>query len=81
MKKYSLLYSLVLLGLIAGKAMADPLLEKGHYLSQAGDCSACHTAPGGKPFAGGLPMTTPIGAIYSSNITPDKETGIEEYNY
>ncbi|MGB6976430.1 MAG: c-type cytochrome [Gammaproteobacteria bacterium] len=52
------------------------LIEEGEYLVKAGDCIACHTAPDGKPFAGGLPLTTPFGAIYSTNITPDRETGI-----
>jgi len=56
------------------------LIEKGRYLAVAADCVACHTAPQGKQFAGGLSMATPIGAIYSSNITPDKETGIGKYS-
>ncbi len=51
-------------------------LARGAYLARAGDCIACHTAPGGKPFAGGLKFDTPIGAIYSTNITPDARTGI-----
>lgn len=55
-------------------------LKSGEYLSRAGDCAACHTAPGGKPFAGGLKMTTPVGAIFSSNITPDKTSGIGDYS-
>jgi mono/diheme cytochrome c family protein len=41
-----------------------------------GDCIVCHTAKGGKPFAGGLPLATPFGTIYATNITPDVETGI-----
>lgn len=41
-----------------------------------GDCAVCHTAKGGKPFAGGLPLATPFGTIYATNITPDPETGI-----
>lgn len=57
------------------------LIKKGEYLARAGDCVACHTAAGGKPFAGGLPMGTPIGTIYSTNITPDKETGIGNYSF
>lgn len=56
-------------------------LSRGEYLARAGDCVACHTTEGGKPFAGGLKMTTPVGAIYSTNITPDKETGIGHYSY
>ncbi len=50
--------------------------EGGRYLALAGDCTACHTAAGGKPFAGGRPIASPIGAIYSTNITPDRESGI-----
>lgn len=56
------------------------LIEKGRYLADAGDCTACHTAKGGKPFAGGLPIASPIGTLYSSNITPDKATGIGGYS-
>ena len=53
---------------------ADPaLIEQGRYVAQASDCVACHTAKGGKAFAGGLAMQTPIGTIYSTNITPDKD--------
>ena len=56
------------------------LVKQGEYLARAGDCVACHTAKGGKPFAGGLAMETPIGVIYSTNITPDK-TGIGDYSF
>ncbi|MDY7789408.1 cytochrome c [Burkholderia ubonensis] len=55
---------------------ADALVARGAYLARAGDCVACHTASGGKPFAGGLKFDTPIGAIYSTNITPDPKTGL-----
>lgn len=51
-------------------------LAKGEYLARAGDCIACHTAREGKTFAGGLPMKTPFGTLYTSNITPDPSTGI-----
>ncbi|TAN03344.1 MAG: cytochrome c [Rhodanobacteraceae bacterium] len=54
-------------------------IQRGHYLAIAGDCVACHTAPGGKPYAGGLPVTTPIGPIFSTNITPSKKDGIGNY--
>src|SRR6478735_5990015 len=57
-------------------AQADPV-ARGEYLARAADCTACHTAPGGKPFAGGLPFKLPmIGTLYSTNLTPDKDTGI-----
>jgi mono/diheme cytochrome c family protein len=52
------------------------LVQRGEYLVHAADCSACHTARGGKPFAGGLAFHLPFGTIYSPNITPDKDTGI-----
>ncbi len=55
-------------------------VERGAYLARAGDCVACHSAPDGKPYAGGLAMISPIGIIYSTNITPDPETGIGAYN-
>jgi alcohol dehydrogenase (quinone), cytochrome c subunit len=56
------------------------MVEKGRYLAIAGDCGACHTVAGGRPFAGGLAMVSPIGIIYSSNITPDSDTGIGAYS-
>ena len=65
---------------ITAATSSDPLV-RGAYLARMGDCVACHTAPGGKPFAGGLPMETPIGTIYSSNITPDKTAGIGSYSF
>jgi len=55
------------------------LIQHGHYAAIAGDCVACHTAPGGKPFAGGLPLPTPIGNIIATNITPSKTAGIGNY--
>jgi mono/diheme cytochrome c family protein len=54
----------------------DALIEKGKYLATAGDCISCHTRPGGEEFAGGLPLKTPFGTIYTANITSDKDTGI-----
>ena len=55
------------------------MIEKGRYLAVASDCIACHSVKDGKPFAGGLGMETPLGTIYTSNITPDKDTGIGNY--
>jgi mono/diheme cytochrome c family protein len=59
---------------------SQELVQRGAYLTRAGDCIACHTAREGQPFAGGLPIDTPIGRIYSTNITPDLETGIGRYS-
>jgi mono/diheme cytochrome c family protein len=50
--------------------------EHGRYLVRAGDCMSCHTADNGAPFAGGRAVPTPFGTIYSTNITPDRVTGI-----
>jgi mono/diheme cytochrome c family protein len=62
---------------VSGAWAADAaLIAHGKYLATAGDCEACHTANGGKPFAGGQYMDTPFGAIATPNITPDNDTGI-----
>jgi alcohol dehydrogenase (quinone), cytochrome c subunit len=58
----------------------DKLVEAGRYVAVLGDCAACHTAPGGQAFAGGLAVASPIGNIYSTNITPDRATGIGAYS-
>jgi len=57
-------------------SFAPEQIAKGEALVGAGDCAACHTAKGGQRFAGGYAMKTPFGVIYSTNITPDPETGI-----
>lgn len=48
----------------------------GAYLTKAADCVACHTVKDDAPFAGGLPFDTPVGRVYSTNITPDQQHGI-----
>ena len=55
-------------------------IKRGEYLAHAGDCIACHTVRGGKPFAGGLPIPTPFGTLYTPNITPDDQTGIGKWS-
>jgi fructose 5-dehydrogenase cytochrome subunit len=55
------------------------LIKRGEYLAKAADCGACHTTPQGKPFAGGLAITSPVGTIYSTNITPSVDYGIGRY--
>ncbi len=57
-------------------AFDQALVRRGAELAAVGDCNTCHTAPGGKAFAGGLGLPTPFGTIYSTNITPDPDTGI-----
>jgi mono/diheme cytochrome c family protein len=62
-------------------ASFDPaLVKRGRELAAIGNCNDCHTVRGGKSFAGGLPVPTPFGTIYSSNITPDAETGIGRWS-
>ncbi|WP_069262872.1 cytochrome c [Paraburkholderia nodosa] len=56
------------------------LIKKGEYLARAGDCIACHTVRGGQMFAGGLPMATPFGTLYTPNITPDDQYGIGKWS-
>lgn len=60
------------------KRTPDPV--RGAYIATLGDCAGCHTAPSGKPLAGGLPFPTPVGVVYASNITPDRDHGIGGYD-
>lgn len=55
------------------------LVQRGEYLTRAADCVVCHTAVGGQPFAGGFAINLPFGTLYSTNITPDAQTGIGRY--
>ena len=57
-------------------AATPALIERGAYLARLGDCAACHSVPGKPAYSGGLRMAIPIGAIYTSNITPDSRNGI-----
>ncbi|WP_444814708.1 c-type cytochrome [Variovorax flavidus] len=56
------------------------VINRGEYLARAGDCIACHTAPGGQQFAGGRAMPTPFGNLYVPNITPDDQAGIGQWS-
>jgi mono/diheme cytochrome c family protein len=72
----------IMAAVFLASAIAVPALamDRAEYVARLGDCIACHSVPGGKPFAGGLKMGTPLGNIYSTNITPDKDTGIGDYS-
>jgi mono/diheme cytochrome c family protein len=83
----SLRAAILCLGTLAATAGASlaqdgsDLVARGRYLATAADCAACHTAPhGGAPFAGGYGIDTPLGKIFSTNITPSKEDGIGTYS-
>jgi mono/diheme cytochrome c family protein len=82
--KLNALLACVSLACISAQAdeTIDPaLIAQGEYLARAGDCVACHSSQGGKAFAGGLAMPTPIGTLYSTNITPAPKTGIGTYSF
>ncbi len=66
------------LALAQAPDQADEII-RGRYQAVLTDCAACHTAPGGKPLSGGLPLHTPFGDLVPPNITPDKETGIGDW--
>ncbi|KAA8551197.1 c-type cytochrome [Pseudomonas marginalis] len=62
-------------------ASVDPAqVSRGEYVARLSDCVACHSLPGKAPFAGGLEMATPLGAIHATNITPDRTHGIGTYS-
>ena len=81
MRRIILVCALVLFGTMPIRAQypdkqAFQTVEHGRYMAWAADCSACHTAPGGKLFAGGGSLETPFGTLLAPNITPDQQTGI-----
>lgn len=55
-------------------------IQRGARVVEAGDCAVCHTRPGGEYLAGGLPLVTPFGTLYSTNISPDAQTGIGQWS-
>jgi mono/diheme cytochrome c family protein len=61
---------------LVAPAATPAIIARGAYLARLGDCAACHSVPGKPAFSGGLRMGIPIGAIYTSNITPDSNNGI-----
>lgn len=69
----------ILAGAAHAQGPAPDVVARGKYLTDMGDCAACHTKEGGQRFAGGLVMNTPVGGLSTPNITPDKDTGIGTY--
>ena len=61
-------------------APSDSLIARGAYLARAGNCMTCHTARGGQSYAGGLGIATPFGTVFTSNLTPDANTGIGSWS-
>lgn len=70
--------------LVTGVARAEPpspeIIARGHSLTDAADCASCHTSDPAQPFAGGKRIDTPFGAVYTPNLTPDRETGIGSWS-
>ena len=68
------------------KQVSSPLANpgdqaaRGAYLARAGNCMSCQTARGGQDYAGGRPIATPFGDIYTSNLTPDDATGLGKWS-
>ncbi|MBM0509948.1 c-type cytochrome [Aeromonas hydrophila] len=79
-RSLTLTASAVLLALPAFTLQAAPAMSAGEYVAKLGDCAACHTSEASKPLAGGKGFPTPIGAVYATNITPDKTHGIGNYS-
>lgn len=67
--------------LLPAAVRAETEIERGEYLVRAANCVSCHTLPGAAVFAGGVPFPTDFGTIYSTNITPDKTTGIGAWTF
>ena len=65
---------------MASVRAAEPPADRGEYVARLANCVACHSVPNAAPFSGGLKMATPLGAIYATNITPDKTNGIGNYS-
>jgi mono/diheme cytochrome c family protein len=72
--------SLALFCCLLAPAHADSAVDRGRYLAILGDCQGCHTAPHQPAFSGGLPFTARFGTVYSTNITPDLQTGIGRWS-
>lgn len=78
------LAAISLSALTVSQALAQPEYDqvaRGRYIATLGDCTACHTADPEKPFAGGVKLNTPFGALVGANITPDPETGIGNWSF
>ncbi|MGN2253434.1 c-type cytochrome [Frateuria sp. GZRe12] len=65
----------------AAKLQEPALVARGAYLATIGDCAACHTAQGGKPYAGGRALPTPFGDVPAPNLTPDDATGLGQWSF
>lgn len=66
---------------LSAPVYSQSTIDRGRTLAAIGDCAVCHTAPGGAPNAGGRAMDTPFGTIYTTNLTPDADTGLGRWSF
>ncbi|MEJ8856983.1 molybdopterin cofactor-binding domain-containing protein [Variovorax robiniae] len=66
---------------VSASVYTQDTIERGRILAAIGDCAVCHTAPGGQPNVGGRAMETPFGTLYTTNLTPDRDTGIGQWSF
>ncbi|GAA4358245.1 molybdopterin-dependent oxidoreductase [Variovorax defluvii] len=66
---------------LSAPVYSQATIDRGRTLAAIGDCAVCHTAPDGAPNAGGRAMDTPFGTIYTTNLTPDAETGLGRWSF
>jgi len=66
---------------LSAPVYSQATIERGRALAAIGDCAVCHTTPGGTPNAGGRAMETPFGTIYTTNLTPDADTGLGRWSF
>lgn len=66
---------------LSAPVYSEATIERGRVLAALGDCAVCHTAPGGAPNAGGRAMETPFGTLYTTNLTPDADTGLGRWSF
>ena len=66
---------------LSAPVYSQATIERGRTLAAIGDCAVCHTTPGGTPNAGGRAMETPFGTIYTTNLTPDADTGLGRWSF
>jgi len=66
---------------LSAPVYSEATIERGRVLAALGDCAVCHTAPGSAPNAGGRAMQTPFGTLYTTNLTPDADTGLGRWSF
>jgi mono/diheme cytochrome c family protein len=81
LNSHCVLFILATFAVAESEMPPNSIVEQGAYCARAADCSACHTSKKEAPFSGGLLFSISVGKIYSTNISPDSETGIGRYSF